>query len=233
MIAAIALCAALIKIGKRPPWSEMPGWARLLLAWLAFGLAGMWPLLISWVMALFAVLMMLPVFAVVAALDLAIGWAVLGAVIGLIWGTVKLCLWLRRKTHSREANTSSPRTARPTVHARQEADLASPLPDDLIAEGREFMATAEGATESNQILAEYGLPSVGEHAIYQSDVFSEDGRASRSTPERVVVLDAIPSEEYMSGESTPPAVTIWRDGTTFELILPLSGETLTPFHDRS
>ena len=108
-----------------------------------------------------------------------------------------------------------------------EADLASPLPDDLIAEGREFMATAEGATESNRILAEYGLPNVGEQAIYQSDVFSEDGRASRSTPERVVVLDAIPSEEYMSGESTPPAVTIWRDGTTFELPLPLSGETLT------
>ncbi len=108
-----------------------------------------------------------------------------------------------------------------------EADLASPLPDDLIAEGREFMATAEGATESNRILAEYGLPNVGEQAIYQSDVFSEDGRASRGTPERVVVLDAIPSEEYMSGESTPPAVKIWRDGTTFELILPLSGETLT------
>ena len=108
-----------------------------------------------------------------------------------------------------------------------EADLASPLPDNLIAEGREFMATAEGATESNQILAEYGLPNVGEQAIYQSDVVSEDGRVSRSTPERVVVLDAIPSEEYMPGESTPPAVKIWRDGTTFELILPLSGETLT------
>ena len=108
-----------------------------------------------------------------------------------------------------------------------EADLASPLPDDLIAEGREFMATAEGATESNQILAEYGLPNVGEQAIYQSDVVSENGRVSRSTPERVVVLDAIPSEEYMPGESTPPAVKIWRDGTTFELPLPLSGETLT------
>ncbi len=167
-------------------------------------------------------------------LSTALEGALIGAGIWLMFLSVgRLRIWFRRKTHSREANTSSPRTARPTVHARQEADLASPLPDDLIAEGREFMATAEGATEANRILAEYGLPNVGEQAIYQSDVFSEDGRVSRSTPERVVVLDAIPSEEYMSGESTPPAVTIWRDGTTFELILPLSGEALTPFQDRS
>ena len=108
-----------------------------------------------------------------------------------------------------------------------ESDLASPLPDDLIAEGRQFMAMAEGATVANRILAEYGLPNAGEQAIYQSEIVSEDGTVRPSAPERVMVLDAVPSEEYLPGESTPPAVKIWRDGTTFELELPLSGETLT------
>ena len=108
-----------------------------------------------------------------------------------------------------------------------ESDLASPLPDDLIAEGRQFMAMAEGATVANRILAEYGLPNAGEQAIYQSEIVSEDGTVRPSAPERVMVLDAVPSEEYAPGETTPPAVKIWRDGTTFELELPLSGETLT------
>ena len=102
-------------------------------------------------------------------------------------------------------------------------DQASPLPDDLLGAGQEFIARNEAAQQANKILADAQLPlAVGQEVLYSREVAGDDGSVRRGDPERVFVLDAVPGDEF-----APAAVKIWRDGTPFELDLPLSGEFLT------
>ncbi len=137
-----------------------------------------------------------------AVMDEAIGGAGAG---GLFGGAGATGQALRRRRGVMEQ-------AEGGVAPLSEADQASPIPDNLIQRGREIIAGLESKKASDASLSEFGVPGIGEEAVYRSGELESTVR----------VVDFVPADE------SAPAQLVVEDenGVTTDLQLPLEHESL-------
>lgn len=111
--------------------------------------------------------------------------------------------------------------AKSTVQPLTEADKASPIPNDLIAKGKEVIADAGGAAAANKALAALGLPPVDEMIGYRRtdgsvaiatitdakgetvSLLTEDGEVL-NRPASMVLQRLMPLEAPLAPQGTPP-----------------------------
>ncbi|SKB32251.1 LPD3 domain-containing protein [Sphingopyxis flava] len=158
--------------------------------------------------------------------DQMLGGAVGGAGMGAgIRATMEIGASGTRAARSRLTGAPIPKGVREQAQEApaqvSEADRASPLPTDLIAQGKGVVADAAATNEASGILSEAGLPGVGERVA----VRYPDGRTMTGT-----VADAFVTDAGIAGREPGVKINLDGGGTLDEHISTLAdaGVSLAP-----